>query len=89
MINNKWCNPGHVTVKERFWSPDIELMAISMRPYYIPREYSHVLLFVVYIPPSANAEVACDVIHNVIARFQTESLCVHSSVRGLQPRVTL
>lgn len=22
-IKNKWCNPGHVTVKERFCSPDI------------------------------------------------------------------
>ena len=49
MVNSKWCNPGHVTVKERIWTPDIELMVVSMRPYYLPREYSHVLVFTVYI----------------------------------------
>lgn len=23
LVNNKWCHPGHVTVKERVCSPDI------------------------------------------------------------------
>lgn len=27
-VNNKWCNPQHMTVKERVCSPDIELLAV-------------------------------------------------------------
>ena len=30
-INNKWCNSGHVTVKEVICCPDIELLAVSLR----------------------------------------------------------
>ena len=82
LINNKWCNPGHITVKERIWNPDIELMVVSIRPYYLPREYSHVLVFVVYIPPLANAEAACDVIHSAIARYQTKSPSAFMAVSG-------
>lgn len=34
-LNNRWCNPGHITVKEQLCSMDIELFAVSVRPYYI------------------------------------------------------
>lgn len=50
-INSRWCQPGHVTVKEQICNQDIELLVVSLRPYYLPREFSHV--FAVYIPPSA------------------------------------
>ncbi|KAJ4938265.1 hypothetical protein JOQ06_002890 [Pogonophryne albipinna] len=33
-----------------------------MRPHYLPREFTHVIVIAAYIPPSANAEEACDVI---------------------------
>ena len=34
IVNNRWCNPGHATVKHRFCSLEIELLAVSFRPYY-------------------------------------------------------
>ena len=40
-INNRWCSPGHVTVKETECNRDIELLAVGLRPYYMPREFSH------------------------------------------------
>ncbi|KAK0155356.1 hypothetical protein N1851_002313 [Merluccius polli] len=46
--------PGHVTVKV----PDIELLAVGLRPYYLPRALSHVIIVTVYIPPSANPSSA-------------------------------
>ncbi|KAJ8398118.1 hypothetical protein AAFF_G00431950 [Aldrovandia affinis] len=49
-----------------------ELLAVGLRPYYLPREFSHVIVVVVYIPPSANAARACDVIHSTVARLQTD-----------------
>ena len=71
LINNKWCHPGHVTVKERVCNPDIELLAVSLRPYYLPREFSHVIFVAVYIPPTAKETIACDVIHTAVAGLQT------------------
>ena len=71
-INNRWCNPGHVTVKETVCSRDIELLAVGLRPYYLPRELPHVIAVCVYIPPSADAATACDVIHSTIAGLQTQ-----------------
>lgn len=74
LVNNRWCNPGHITVKERFCSPDIELLAVSLRPYYLPREFTCAIIVAVYIPPSADADAACDVIHSVTAGLQTKHL---------------
>ncbi|KAI3359122.1 hypothetical protein L3Q82_002666 [Scortum barcoo] len=31
-VSERWCSPGHVFVKERFCTPDIELLAVGMRP---------------------------------------------------------
>ena len=36
-VNDRWCNP--------------ELLAVSMRPHYLPREFTHVIAIAAYIPP--------------------------------------
>lgn len=36
-VNQRWCNPAHITVKERLCSPDIELLAVGMRPPLPPK----------------------------------------------------
>ena len=36
-------------------------------------EFSHAILCAVYIPPSANADAVCNVIHSTIARVQNQS----------------
>ncbi|KAI3374668.1 hypothetical protein L3Q82_021241 [Scortum barcoo] len=48
-VNDRWCNPGHITIKEQHCCKDIELLAVSMRPYYLPREFTHALVVVVYV----------------------------------------
>ncbi|KAI3360473.1 hypothetical protein L3Q82_002368 [Scortum barcoo] len=35
-------------------------------------EFSHAIVVVVYIPPRADAEAACDVIHSAVAKLQTQ-----------------
>lgn len=32
-VNNRWCNPEHITVKVQHCSKDFELLAVSMRPH--------------------------------------------------------
>lgn len=71
-VNDRWCNPGHITIKEKLCSVDIELLAISTRPYYLPRELSHVITIAVYVPPSANADSARDVLLSAVSRLQTQ-----------------
>lgn len=70
-VNKRWCCPGHVSVKKVLCCKDLELLAVSLRPYYLPRELSHVIVLCVYIPPSADASAACEKIHTVTARLQT------------------
>lgn len=56
---SKRCNPGHVSVKVIVCCRDLELLAITL-PYYLPREFSHVIVLCVYVPLSADAATACD-----------------------------
>ncbi|TWW54867.1 hypothetical protein D4764_0229500 [Takifugu flavidus] len=57
---------------ERVCSPHVELIAIGLRPYYLPREFTNVIAITVYIPPTGKADSACDVIHSVTADLQTK-----------------
>ena len=50
-VNDRWCHPGHIRVKEQLCTRDLELLAVSMRPYYLPREFSQVIAVFVYISP--------------------------------------
>lgn len=47
--NKPWCHPNHLTVKTVICSRDLELLAVNIRPYYVPREFSHVIALCVYI----------------------------------------
>lgn len=53
-------------------SPNREVLAVSVRPYYLPGEFSHVISLCLYIPPSANSDAACIHILSVVARLQTQ-----------------
>lgn len=77
-VNIRWYKPGHVTIKEHMCTRDIELLAVGLRPYYLPRKISHAIVVEVYIPPSANPTSACDVIHTIISKLQTEHPSVQS-----------
>ncbi|KAI2649597.1 RNA-directed DNA polymerase from mobile element jockey [Labeo rohita] len=82
LVNNRWCNPAHITVKECICNPDVELCAVGLRPYYLPREFSHVVMVIVYAPPSANPSIVCDTIHSVIARIQTQHPSAFIAISG-------
>lgn len=79
LINNRWGNPVHITIKQRICSLDIELCIVGLRLYYLPRELA------VYIPPSA----ACDTIHSAIAWFQTQHSSTFIVISGDFNHVTM
>ncbi|XP_013890172.1 uncharacterized protein LOC106537333 [Austrofundulus limnaeus] len=43
-----------------------------MRPYYLPREFSHAIVIAAYVTPSANADTACDILHSAVSRIQSQ-----------------
>ncbi len=69
-INNRWCS--QFTTRESVCNPDIELLCLSLRPFYLPREFGNIVLCTVYIPPGCNAVKAAitiaDCIHNQLER---------------------
>ena len=70
-VINRWCNPGHITVKDRICSLNIELLAVDLHTYYLPCEFSHAVVVALYIPLSANPTSACDINHSTLAELQT------------------
>ena len=82
LVNNRWCHPGHITVKCHICIPDIEVMAVGFRPFYLPREFTSVILIAVYIPLSAVAENACDVISSIVAKMQTQQPNSFAAISG-------
>ena len=71
-MNNRWCNPSHLTVKDTLCCHDLELVADSMRPYYLHRGFTQAIVVCVYIPPRADAGAACKIIHALSARLQIQ-----------------
>lgn len=69
LVNNKWCHFGHITAKDRICCRDVEVLAV--RPYCVPRELSHIVAIIVYIPPHTDPSSACDVIQDTVARLQS------------------
>ena len=59
-------------MKEHLCTPDIELLTVGMQPYYLPRGFTSANIITVYVAPSADAAVACDVIHSAVAQIQTQ-----------------
>ncbi len=51
-INDAWCHDAVVVCKH--CSPLVEFMIIKCRLFYLPREFTAILLVAVYIPPSSN-----------------------------------
>ncbi len=69
MINNQWCSDVEIISTD--CSPDLEHLMIRCWPYYLPREFTSVIITVVYIPPHADPNQALDQLYGVIDRTET------------------
>ncbi len=68
-VNKNWCNS--VVVRESLCSPDIELLSVSLRPFYLPREFPQLFVTLVYIHPRANVDTATKSIVDTVHRLQS------------------
>ncbi|XP_024121111.1 uncharacterized protein LOC112142095 [Oryzias melastigma] len=69
-VNNSWCT-NTVTIDSQC-SPDIEYLTVKCRPFYLPREFTAVMVTAVYIPPDANANSAMEILHARISNQQSQ-----------------
>ena len=68
-VNNKWCN--NFTCRSTVCDKNIELICISFRPFYLPREFPQVHLLLVYIPPDADKNSSKQVIQEQVNELET------------------
>ncbi len=54
-VNNDYSNSW---ITDSYRSPDLEVMSLTCRPFYLPRELTVVIIMAVYIPPDANVSSA-------------------------------
>uniref|UniRef100_A0A2D4KBE1 Uncharacterized protein n=1 Tax=Micrurus paraensis TaxID=1970185 RepID=A0A2D4KBE1_9SAUR len=63
-VHNNWCTSSRVI--NRYCCPDLEVMTVMCRPFYLPRELTVVIFTAVYIPPNANISTALAYLHITI-----------------------
>ncbi|XP_077405180.1 uncharacterized protein LOC144037518 [Vanacampus margaritifer] len=63
-INDNWCR--NYAVRQITCTPDVELLCLSLRPGYLPREFGNIFLCAVYVPPSGNAASAAAFISDCV-----------------------
>ena len=65
-VNEQWCK--NYTLREAVCLGDIELLSMSFRPFYLPREFGQIFVTLVYIHPEADKDVATGLIHDTVAK---------------------
>uniref|UniRef100_A0A669EKF5 Reverse transcriptase domain-containing protein n=1 Tax=Oreochromis niloticus TaxID=8128 RepID=A0A669EKF5_ORENI len=71
MINNSWCDYANVHPVKSFCSPDLEYLMVKCRPFWLPREFTAVIITAVYIPPQADTDRALRELYSAISSEET------------------
>ncbi|TWW82332.1 Janus kinase and microtubule-interacting protein 3 [Takifugu flavidus] len=68
-INKTWCTDS--ATLRRHCSANVEFLMVKCRPFYLPREFTSVIITAAYIPPDANATLAMNELHAAISQQQS------------------
>ncbi len=69
MINKKWCDPRNISILSRSCSSHLEHLSIICRLFYLPREFSSIIVTAVYILPQADTDLALSKLYNVLSGY--------------------
>ncbi len=72
MINKKWCDPRNIPILSCSCSPHLEHLSIICHPFYLPREFSSIVISSVYIPPQADTSLALLNLHDVLSGYNNK-----------------
>ncbi|KAK3513310.1 hypothetical protein QTP70_010000 [Hemibagrus guttatus] len=63
MMNSSWCNSASIVPLTRSCTTNLELLTIKCRPFYLPQEFTLVIISAVYTPPQVNTDTALYELH--------------------------
>jgi hypothetical protein len=72
-VNERWCSSANVTVRKQLNTREVDLLSVSLRPRYLPREFGQIFVTVIYTPPHANPSRAAEQIAEVVRELQVIS----------------
>ena len=61
------------SVYGQYCCKDIEFLTLSLRPFYVPREFTKIFVTTVYIPPSADVKVAESILYAEICKTENDN----------------
>ncbi len=70
-INNSWCDERNLHSIKSFCSPDLEFHMLLCRPFWLPREFTAIIITAVYISPQANTDQALKELYGNISEQET------------------
>ncbi len=70
-INNLWCDERNLHSIKSFCSPDLEFHMLLCRPFWLPREFTAIVVKAVYIPPQVNTDQALKELYGDISEQET------------------
>ncbi len=71
-INKKWCDSRNISILSRSCSPHLEHLSIICRPFYLPREFTSIIVTAVYIPPQADTILALSKLHDELSGYNNK-----------------
>ena len=71
-INQKYCHASNVKVLKKVSLPELELLSVSLRPSYLPREFARILLNVEYIPDESFKPQAVPLLSQILSEQASE-----------------
>ena len=72
-INNKWCHRNNIHQVKKEASKDVELLTLSLRPFYLLRKFTNVYVTTIYTPPDSNVENVNNIINKHVNDLITKS----------------
>ncbi len=60
---------GYISILSCSCSPHLEHLSIICHPFYLPREFSSIVVTAVYIPPQADTSLALSKLHDVLSGY--------------------
>ncbi len=88
MINKKWCDPKNISNLSCSCSPHLKHLSIICCPFYLPREFSSIVVTSVYIPPPLTLAWLCPISTMCSADISTNILTLPSSSPGTLTKPT-
>ncbi len=89
MINKKWCDPRNISILSCSCSPHLEHLSIICRPFYLPQEFSSIIVTAVYIPPQADTSLALSKLHDVPSGYINKHPDAASIIAGVFNKANL